>query len=198
MAVPPLLSPGQDSGFYLDVKIFDVEILSPYHYRMNDVVDRLVAEWSGERPELDCDALSIVVRVQLLGNLLRRDAEKALKPLRLKLWEYDVLSALRRQGRPYRLSATALADAAMLSSGAMTTRIDRLEERGWVQREHDPEDRRGVLVRLTPAGLRLIDDAIGARLAAAERQLATLAPTERESVSVGLRKLLVAQSESTD
>ena len=160
---------------------------------MIDAVDRLIAEWRGERPELDCAALAIVVRVQLLGKLLRRDAEKALRPLHLKLWEYDVLSALRRQGAPYRLSASALARSAMLTSGAMTTRIDRLEERGWVRREPDPEDRRGVQVRLTHAGIALIDQAIGARLTAADEQLGQLSPEERETVASSLRKLLVAQ-----
>ena len=160
---------------------------------MIDAVDRLLEEWKGQRPELDCEALAIVVRVQLLGKLLQRDAEKALQPLRLKLWEYDVLSVLRRQGQPFQKSASALAAAAMLSSGAMTTRIDRLEERGWVQRQADPDDRRGVRVRLTPAGLAVIDQAIGARLEAAKQQLRVLTQPEREAVAGGLRKLLLAQ-----
>lgn len=162
---------------------------------MEDVVDRLLAEWGGERPELDCQALGIVVRVQLLGKLFRCDAEEALRPLQLKLWEYDVLSALRRQGRPYELSATELAEAAMLTSGAMTTRIDRLEERDWVRRSPDPVDRRGVRIRLTRRGLRLIDQAIAARLRAAEAQIACLAGAERQEVSGALRKLLVAQTD---
>jgi DNA-binding MarR family transcriptional regulator len=165
---------------------------------MTDAVDRLLAEWKGQRPELDCEALAIVVRVQLLGKLLQRDAERALQPLRLKLWEYDVLSVLRRQGQPFQKSASALADAAMLSSGAMTTRIDRLEERGWVRRQADPEDRRGVRVRLTPAGLTMIDQAIGARLEAAKQQLEVLTLPERETMAGGLRKLLLAQLTGTN
>lgn len=161
---------------------------------MNDVVDRLMAEWGRQRPELDCQSLSIVVRVQLLAKLLGQDAERALAPLKLKLWEYDVLSALRRQGRPYRLPARELARASMLTSGAMTTRIDRLEEKGWVVREADAADRRGVNVRLTRAGRQLIDEAIGARLSIAEQQLSSLGSSERTHVSDGLRKLLVAQA----
>lgn len=157
------------------------------------MVDRLLAEWGQQRPELDCQALSIVVRVQLLAKLMGKNAERALAPLRLKLWEYDVLSALRRQGPPYRLPATELARASMLTSGAMTTRIDRLEEKGYVARESDSTDRRGVNVRLTTAGRRLIDRAIEARLQAAEAQLAGLEGGERGSVSDGLRKILVAQ-----
>jgi len=178
---------------YLDVKIFDLEMLPRYPLRMRDLVDELLAEWSGERPELDCQPLGIVVRVQLLGKLLCRNAEEALRPLGMKLWEYDVLSALRRQGTPYQLSASELARAAMLSSGAMTTRVDRLEQRGLVRRHVDPEDRRGVQVRLTKAGRQLIDQAIAARLRAAEQQLDALGPAERKSVSDGLRKILHEQ-----
>ena len=161
---------------------------------MNDVVDELLAEWTQQRPELDCQALSIVVRVQLLAKLLGRDAEQALAPLELKLWEYDVLSALRRQGRPYLMPATELARASMLSTGAMTTRIDRLEEKGLVAREAHSADRRGVNVRLTPVGRRLIEKALEARLSAAEDQLASLGDPERRDVSQGLRKILLAHT----
>lgn len=163
---------------------------------MRDVVDDLLEGWDEERPELDCQALSIVVRVQLLARLLGRDAELALEPLGLKLWQYDVLSALRRQGEPYRLPVSELARASLLSSGAMTTRIDRLEERGLVLREADVTDRRGVNVRLSEMGLKLIDDAIEARLRAADQQLSMLLPPERASLSSGLRKLLLDQTQT--
>ena len=163
---------------------------------MRDLVDDLQAAWAEERPELDAEALSVVVRIQLLGRLLSRDAEQALEPLGLKLWEYDVLSVLRRQGRPYRLPASELARESMLSSGAMTTRIDRLEERGLVYREADPADRRGVNVVLSEAGLSLVDQALAARLEAAEIQLDSLPARERAAVSGGLRKLLLAQTDN--
>ena len=160
---------------------------------MNDAVDNLLADWRGERPELNYEALGIVVRVQQLGKLLRQDAEVALKPLQLRLWEYDVLSALRRQGQPHRMSASTLAKASMLTTGAMTTRIDGLEARGWVRREPDPDDRRGIQVSMTPAGQAIIDRAIGARLEAANQQLEQLTPRERASMTSGLRKLLNTQ-----
>jgi DNA-binding MarR family transcriptional regulator len=164
---------------------------------MRDLVDDLQAAWAEELPELDAEALSVVVRIQLLGRLLSRDAEQALEPLGLKLWEYDVLSALRRQGRPYSLPASELARESMLTSGAMTTRIDRLEERGLVYRQADKTDRRGVNVSLSEAGLRVVDDALAARLEAAETQLGSLAGRERAAISGGLRKLLLAQTAST-
>lgn len=159
---------------------------------MEDQVDRLLQQWAQERPELDCSRLSVVVRILLLAKVFRQSAEKALAPLDLKLWEYDVLSALRRQGPPFQLPATELARASMLTSGAMTNRIDRLEARGLVVRIPDATDRRGVNVRLTDAGRRLTDAAIEARLAAANGQLAMLSAQERRAVSDSLRKVFVA------
>ena len=156
---------------------------------MNDRIDRLLEQWSEERPELDCSGLDIVARVQDLAKLLRRSEDEALESMGLKMWEYDVLSALRRQGRPYRLPASELARESLLSTGAMTNRIDRLEERELVARETDLEDRRSVLVRLTPAGKRLVDDAIEARLNVADQQLAELSESERKTLSYGLRKI---------
>jgi DNA-binding MarR family transcriptional regulator len=159
---------------------------------VEDQVDKLLNQWAHERPELDCSRLSVVVRVLLLAKVFRKSAEKALAPLHLKLWEYDVMSALRRQGPPFQLPATELARASMLTSGAMTNRIDRLEARGLVERLPDPDDRRGVMVRLTGSGRRLTDDAIEARLSAANDQLEVLSVQERRAVSDGMRKVFLA------
>ena len=136
---------------------------------MGDQVDQLLRDWNAEIPGLDYTALGVVVRIQLLGKLMQRSAEQALRPLKLKLWEYDVLSALRRKGKPYEQPATELARLTMLTSGAMTNRIDRLEAKGLVERTTDPHDRRGVNVRLTKRGLRTIDQAIQTRLEAARQ-----------------------------
>ncbi len=158
---------------------------------MEDQVDKLLNQWARERPELDCSSLSVVVRVQFLAKLCQQSAERALARLDLRLWEYDVLSGLRRQGAPYQMSATALARASMLTSGAMTTRIDRLEARGLVVRIAEPTDRRGVNVRLTEYGQQLTDQAIEARLTAADTQLEALSGTERHAASAVLRKVLL-------
>lgn len=160
--------------------------------QVDDQVDKLLFQWAHERPELDSSGLSVVVRVLYLAKIFRQSAERALSPLQLKLWEYDVLSALRRQGPPFLLPATELARASMLTSGAMTNRIDRLEERGLVVRVPDPADRRGVNVRLTMNGRNLTDAAIEARLTAANEQLKVLSPQERRAVSDGLRKVFLA------
>jgi len=162
---------------------------------MTDRIDKLLGQWSEERPELDCSGLDVVARVQDAAKMLRREENRALERLDLQMWEYDVLSVLRRQGRPYQLSASELAHESLLSSGAMTNRIDRLEVRGLVHRMQDPDDRRSIQVRLTLAGRRLMQDAIEARLQVANDQLAKLSKQERKDLSAGLRKIVVAEGE---
>ena len=158
---------------------------------MQDAVDRLLGQWTREQPDLDCSGLAIVVRIQRLAKLLHQGAERVLAPLDLKLWEYDVLSALRRQGEPCAWPASDLARAALLTSGAMTTRIDRLADKGLVLRQPRSCDRRGVNVRLTPSGLRLVDQALEARMRAAGEMVAALPVSERSSLDTALRELLL-------
>lgn len=157
---------------------------------MTDLVDKLLAEWEDERPTQDFSALGVVVRIQLLSKLMTEGAERALDELGLKLWEYDVLSALRRQGRPYQMNATELAEASMLTSGTITTRVDGLEQRRLVRRKPSPEDRRAVLIELTPEGRDLVERAIGARLDSANAQLECLSEQQMTQISAGLRNIL--------
>ena len=152
-----------------------------------DAVDDILDQWSEERPELDTAALGVVIRVMALYRYFHRDAARALEPLGLELFEYDVLSALRRQGAPFALPATGLARATGLSTGAMTNRIDRLEDRGLVERKADKEDRRSVIVRLTRAGRQAIDEAIQVRLDTADTGLKDLSKSERKKLADLLR-----------
>jgi DNA-binding MarR family transcriptional regulator len=126
----------------------------------------------------------------MLAKLMRRSTARSLDEVGLKTWEYDVLSVLRRQGEPYELPATELAKASLLTSGAMTTRIDHLESKQLVGRKPDPEDRRGVRVRLTKRGLSVVDSAIQARLTPAETAIRCLTKKERSVAEGVLRKLL--------
>lgn len=103
-----------------------------------------------------------------------------------------MLATLRRAGSPYRLSAGELSDSGMLTSGAMTNRIDRLEEAGLARRLPDPDDRRGVLVELTAKGRKLVDRAVSAHVANEHRALASLAVAERRELERLLRKLLIS------
>lgn len=154
-----------------------------------DAVDDILDQWSEERPELDTASLGVVVRIMSLSRACLRQAAEALEPLGLELFEYDVLSALRRQGRPYALPATGLAEETGLSSGAMTNRIDKLEDRGLVRRRPDKNDRRGVIVSLTAQGRSAIDDAIQARLDAADESLKGINAKERNQLAALLRKV---------
>ena len=96
------------------------------HPMTRDIIDNLQEECSAERPDLDSEAMGVVLRIQALEKVLGDQVAERLRDFGLHWWQYDVLSALRRQGRPYRLAATELAAAGMLTSGAMTNRIDRL------------------------------------------------------------------------
>lgn len=157
-----------------------------------DAFDEILDQWSAERPELDTASLGVVIRIMGLYRSFLRDATRALEPLHLELWEYDVLSALRRQGRPFKLSATRLARQTDLSAGAMTNRIDRLEDRGLVRRAQDEEDRRGVNVSLTSKGLREINRAIQHRLDAAEESLSVLTDEEQTQLADLLRRVVLS------
>ena len=158
----------------------------------DDIVDDILTQWSEERPELDTASLGVVIRVMALARFFSRQAAKALEPLGMELFEYDALSALRRQGEPFALSATELARETDLSSGAMTNRIDRLEEQGWVERLPDESDRRSVIVRLTPAGEHAIDAAIQVRLDAADAGLCHLSKAERGRLAQLLRAAVLS------
>ncbi|SEK24178.1 MarR family winged helix-turn-helix transcriptional regulator [Streptacidiphilus jiangxiensis] len=157
---------------------------------MEDEVDRLVAAWRRERPDLDVEPLEVLSRVGRLSrhlDIARRSAfaEHALEP-----WEFDVLTALRRAGAPYQLSPGQLLTQTLVTSGTMTNRIDRLAGKGLVQRLPDPDDRRGVLVRLTRAGQERADAALSGLLDHERAILAELSPAQRGDLAALLRQLV--------
>jgi DNA-binding MarR family transcriptional regulator len=155
-----------------------------------DEVDRLVAAWRAERPDLDVEPLEIFSRVSRLARHLDRARRGVFARHGLGAWEFDVLTALRRAGHPYELSPGQLLRATLVTSGTMTNRIDRLEAAGLVQRQPDPRDKRGVLVRLTDAGRGRVDTALADLLDRERRLLATLGHTERRALAALLRTLL--------
>ena len=160
-----------------------------------DEVDRLVAAWARERPDLDVRPLEILSRVSRLALHLDRARRDAFGHHGIDLWEFDVLAALRRAGRPYVLSPGELITQTMGTSGTMTNRIDRLEAKGLVRRTPDPNDRRGVQVRLNPQGKERVDAAMAALLAREESLLASL-DVEEQALLSGLLRRLVAPFET--
>ncbi len=162
-----------------------------------DEVDRLVAAWQRERPDLDVRPLDVLSRVTRLARHLDRARRHAFESHDLEVWEFDVLAALRRAGHPYVLSPGQLLEQTMVTSGTMTNRVDRLEDRDLVARMPDPADRRGVHVRLTPGGRTLVDDALADLLDRERALLGDLSPADQEVLSDLLRRL-VAPFEEPD
>jgi len=154
-----------------------------------DEVDRIVAAWSRERPDLAVEPLQIVSRVRRLARHIERLRRNAFAAAGLEPWEFDVLSALRRHGAPYEMSPTALVEETMVTSGTMTNRIDRLAGRGFVERRTDATDRRVVRVAMTTRGRKHVDAAIETLLAAEQLVLDRLPQAERQGLEDSLRKL---------
>ncbi|HEY1726770.1 MAG TPA: MarR family transcriptional regulator [Candidatus Baltobacteraceae bacterium] len=159
---------------------------------MQDRVDHILAQWKRERPDLDTRPMAVVGRIQRATAALRPLLDATHEASGLQSESFDVLASLRRNGSPHQLSPTDLYREMMLTSGAMTNRIDRLEEAGLVARRADPNDRRGTLVRLTPKGKTLIDNATTKHVANEERLLSVLTLREQQQLNDILRKLLIA------
>lgn len=154
-----------------------------------DDVDRLIAAWQRERPAMDVTPMHVLSRVTRLALHLDRARKEAFAHHGLEPSEFDVLSALRRSGKPYRLSPGQLVQETLVTSGTMTNRVDRLVRKGLVERLPDPADRRGVQVSLTTPGRVAVDGALDALLEAEQRLLVALTPEETDSIISALRKL---------
>lgn len=154
-----------------------------------DEVDRIVAAWRHERPDLDVSPMEILSRVTRLSRQLDRARKSSFSEYGIEGWAFDALSALRRSGEPYQLSPSTLLQETLVTSGTMTNRIDRLVTAGWVERLPDPDDRRGVLVRLTEAGRATVDSALADLLVKERDILAGLTPAGRRKLASLLREL---------
>ncbi len=155
-----------------------------------DHVSTVLAQWAVERPDLDVSSMGIIGRISRLSLTMSKELELIFTQFGLYRWSFDMLATLRRSGAPYRLSPSALFRSMMVTSGTMTNRIDRLEEKGLVRRVPDPEDRRGILVELTEQGRELIDTALIAHVANEERILKILSKEEQDTLATLLGKLL--------
>ncbi len=157
---------------------------------VEDEVDRLVEAWHRERPDLDVAPLGVLSRVSRLARHLDRARRQAFSEHALETWEFDVLAALRRAGAPYELSPGVLLTSTLVTSGTMTNRIDRLEAQGLVDRRPDPDDRRGVFVRLTDDGRQRVDAALADLLEQERAILSDLTAAERDQLAALLRVLV--------
>ena len=158
----------------------------------NDEVDRIVDAWHDARPDLDFAPLQVLSRVKRLAGHLEQARRASFAHAELESWEFDVLAALRRAGGPQELSPKELLLQNRVSSGTMTNRIDRLEQRGLVERRTHPGDGRGILVALTGDGLNRVDTAITRLLDAESELLGTLSPDDVGQLTGLLRRLSIA------
>ncbi len=157
-----------------------------------DHVDRILAQWRTERPDLDVEPMGLLGRLARLSTYLGREVEKTFSEFGLSSASFDVLAALRRSGKPYRLSPGDLLATTMITSGTMTNRIDQLEKAGLVERLTNPDDRRSVLIALKPEGLDLVERAVTAHVANQHRLTALLTPKERAALDAIAKKYLAA------
>ncbi|MED7953872.1 MarR family transcriptional regulator [Streptomyces sp. BE303] len=158
----------------------------------SDHVDRVVGQWGAERPDLDVSPMAVIGRLNRLSRLIDAELKRTFALHGLDFASFDVLATLRRSGPPYRLTPTGLMQCAMVTSGAISQRLDRLEARGLVTRTPSGSDGRSREVALTEEGHALIDRALPDHLATERRILAGLDATQTAALIDALRTLLAA------
>src|SRR5213080_2368564 len=156
-----------------------------------DHIDRFLASIRDRLPMLDPEVEGIVDRIQGLNRRFHRALDETLAEFKLDYAEWKLLGLLYREAEVYRSSPGRLARLMELSSGAITNRLDRMEEAGLLRRLPDPADRRGVLVELTPEGKRLYEDAIGVQARKEELIASALSVTEKKQLNALLRRLMI-------
>ena len=157
---------------------------------MADAIDAVIAQWRRVRPEVDLWPMQVLGRIARLCRVLERENKTFLAEHRLEPFEFDVLTTLRRSGEPYELTPSALFKATLVTSGAITNRIDRMEVKGLVERVRDLDDRRSVRIRLTPQGREVLDGMFRLHIANMERILQPLDQQTCEQLASALRILL--------
>jgi DNA-binding MarR family transcriptional regulator len=155
-----------------------------------DQVDVILTQWSQERPDLDASPMEVFGRILRASRYTDIALQRVFQRYGLDFGLFDVLASLRRQGPPFRLPPSELSRWCMLTSGAMTKRLDRLEQAGLIVRRAAADDRRSVLVELSPAGLALIDQVVIEHVENERQLLAPLTPEMRDELAALLRRLL--------
>jgi DNA-binding MarR family transcriptional regulator len=155
-----------------------------------DRVDLIEAAWRRERPDIDVSSVGIVTRIWRVGRHLERHRKQRLELLGTDRVTLDVLATLRRSGPPYQRSAGQLMHSALITSGGVSQRLEKLERAGLITRQMDPADRRKVEVALTPAGVELVDSVVADVMEHETKLLTRLTPEEQATLTGLLRKLL--------
>lgn len=160
-------------------------------FAAGDRVDEILRQWVRERPDLDVSPMAIIGRISRIERIVTPLLASVFRQFGLERWSFDVLATLRRSGYPYELTPTQLFSSLMLTSGAITHRTDELVKAGLVQRTPDPNDRRGVRVKLTDLGLAKINEAVAAHVENEWRMLRHLSQQDRSLLISLLRRFLL-------
>lgn len=164
---------------------------------MADHVDFVLEQWHTQCPALDVSAMAIMARLFRFNTVASRNVERTFRDNGLHQGEFDVLATLYRAGNPYALTPQKLVTALLLSSGAMTNRLDRLEQGGLLARTPSPDDRRSTIVSLTSDGLQRVQDALHRYLTELEALLTPLSPAQRKQMACLLKRLLTAHDQQS-
>jgi DNA-binding MarR family transcriptional regulator len=157
---------------------------------VRDAVDQILEQWARERPDLDCSPMGIIGRITQLQREVHLAQRATFARHGLDAPSFDVLAALRRAGPPYQLTPTTLMRAALVTSGAITQRLDRLEEKRLITRTRSEADGRAVVVTLTPVGRAALDTALPDHLETERKLLQGLSDADLEQLAGLLRRLL--------
>lgn len=157
-----------------------------------DAVDEVIEQWKQEIPQLDTDAMETIGRLKRCSALLQPKLDGVFTKYSLGSWEFDVLATLKRSGKPYRLTPTALFSSLMVSSGTMTNRMNQLEKKGLVARKSNSDDARSKQVQLTKNGDKVISLAILDHVDNEEKLLSAISATERKQLNKLLSKLMTS------
>lgn len=157
-----------------------------------DLVDRLIEDWRREMPSLNTGGIAIIGRILRLGSLLESRMNAKLKPFGLIYTDFDLLATLRRSGRDYCLTPTELRQSVLLTSGAMTAALDRLQKMGLITRVRNKSDRRSMSAKLTPAGAALLEKVLVVRFDDANDAASALTQSQTEAMVLALRRMLLS------
>lgn len=152
-----------------------------------DHVDRILAQWHLERPDLDVAPMGLIGRIKRLNLTVTREMEKTWAEHGLNGPSFDMLATLRRAGPPFSLSPSDLIASTMVTSGTMTNRIDQLQKSGYVKRVKNPDDGRGFLISLTEKGFDVIDAAVTAHVATQGKLVSGLSDKEKATLDKALK-----------
>ncbi|MEW2506577.1 MULTISPECIES: MarR family transcriptional regulator [unclassified Amycolatopsis] len=164
---------------------------------MADHVDSVLAQWAAQRPDLDVSPMAVIGRLKRVSRLIDTELARTFAKHGLDAASFDVLATLRRSDPPHRLTPTELMRTAMVTSGAVTQRLDRLEDRGLIARSRSETDGRGIVVALTVEGRALIDRALPDHLDTEHRVLDALDPHAQAALADALRVLLESFGDRT-